>query len=195
MSPTKSWTTRHTLDIVYPAVMQFRNCFYDIIPFKDVKGTWKAEIHLKDDNHVQVIHRKAEQAHDNNPSKYFYFEWKLVLLFDRLHFFDLCDAKLQITKYSFHEHTSDDTKRTVEQAFKRFLPKNEVSTPKTISLSVSEALQCIASTLRRSQTTGQLPVDHPLLPNDYSLLELIKVLDIALGQNTTSLPSLDIAIN
>jgi len=96
--------------MIYPAVMQLRKHLYEKFAYKDYKGGWQVQIHIRP-GAMMVTHVKREQSHDSREEAHFEFEWQLQIVFD--HRMTSFIPQLYITDYTFGPKTLPEIKRVV----------------------------------------------------------------------------------
>jgi len=94
---------------------------------------------------VTVTHRKKERARDDDPKKYFEFEWVTALTLNQ-RFTDFTSARFNVVDYSFNDATLGEIRHLTRERMKPFykpaLVRNTVSsiTPDEIFSALLESL-------------------------------------------------------
>lgn len=70
--------------------------------------------------YINIVHRKCEQSHSQDPKDYFMFEWMVAITLNR-ELTNIKDVYFGIIDFNFGPHTSEETKSTLLEHIKPFL--------------------------------------------------------------------------
>jgi len=88
-------------------------------PFKDLRGSWRIEIHIDPDT-LSISHLKRERSFEDDSADYFEFEWSLKLIFDR-QLTRVLDVFLFIDDIAFGDKMDKSKRQKIRDVMSAFL--------------------------------------------------------------------------
>jgi len=104
--------------ILAPGVLKLKFTVGNAYPFKDMRGSWRIDIHVDDDK-LCVTHLKRERSFEDDPADYFEFEWSLKLIFDK-DAAQLQEVLLHIDDLSFGNRMGTKKKDKIQEVMTNF---------------------------------------------------------------------------
>jgi len=104
--------------ILAPGVLKLKVAVGNQYPFKDVRGSWRIDVHIYPDG-LNVTHLKRERSFEDDSADYFEFDWSLKLVFDR----DVAHLKevyLYIDALTYGERMDSSKKKKIRAVMSKF---------------------------------------------------------------------------
>jgi len=148
-------------DTAFPGVMKLRELIYNVLPYKDVRETWRVHVNVFESlNQIEVVHSKMEQSRDHVPGTYFHFRWQLSLFLKRPAM-DLVDCRFGITDFSVEKTAAPEFRQLVTRHLKPLLLyPYKAAQIDSVSLSIPEAVHLLKKTIvKQLGATDKIAVD------------------------------------
>eukprot|EP01121_Diplochlamys_sp_Union-15-3_P007631 TRINITY_DN1956_c0_g1_i1.p1 TRINITY_DN1956_c0_g1~~TRINITY_DN1956_c0_g1_i1.p1 ORF type:complete len:167 (+),score=24.50 TRINITY_DN1956_c0_g1_i1:322-822(+) len=133
---------------------------------------------------VTIIHRKKERARDEDPKKYFEFEWVNTLTLSQ-RYTEFTSARFQIADLTFGPLTSNKIKKLAKITLKPFYKPVPVRNIATL-VKTEDILTCLIERVEKIKDPA-LTAYHPHMAHSIPALILLKNLQRAWDENLRSI--------
>jgi len=104
--------------ILAPGVLKLKVAVGNQYPFKDVRGSWRIDVHIYSDG-LSVTHLKRERSFEDDSADYFEFDWSLKLVYDK----DVARLKevyLYIEALTYGDRMVSSKKKKIREVMSKF---------------------------------------------------------------------------
>eukprot|EP01102_Stenamoeba_stenopodia_P021149 TRINITY_DN8444_c0_g1_i1.p1 TRINITY_DN8444_c0_g1~~TRINITY_DN8444_c0_g1_i1.p1 ORF type:complete len:307 (+),score=57.34 TRINITY_DN8444_c0_g1_i1:213-1133(+) len=109
--------------IIAPSVVRLKLSIAPRLPFKDLRGAWRIQIHCLKSS-VVVFHKKYETSWENFSTEEFQFSWQLRITFDKA-MTTMKTVDVSITEIEFGKSVTDKRKKEVLEIMKQYYHPEE----------------------------------------------------------------------